>query len=371
MGGFYTTLTLIKNPFQTQIFDGTIDMKFPFHYYFFAPIYYLTKDPEYLRIFSCFFSFFCPLIFYFCLKEKYQDIDKDNLFYFSLVLFILPSFRSSAIWVNTLITAIFFSLIGLYFFLKWQNLKKNKVSKYLILSVIFLSIAVYTRQEYALVCLFIVTILFKKLELKQFIFILFFWFILSLPGISLAYHYPTLFPKYLSFNIYNSILVNLSIICFYLAPIMLLEKFYQDINQKVFYFIIITIPIILILSFNFDYNFRMGGGFFIKSSIIFFDNLIFFFLTSFIGLLFVGLICFENKINIFFFLILIFGFSSNVIFQKYYEPLFLILFFLLYQTNLTYKIIVNKTKIFLFHIYFLFYLIAAIFNNYFLVTKSI
>ena len=43
-----------------------------------------------------------------CLKLKYSKIDINNLFLFSLIIFLLPSVRSAAVWPNTQITAIIF-----------------------------------------------------------------------------------------------------------------------------------------------------------------------------------------------------------------------------------------------------------------------
>ena len=57
-------------------------------------------------------------------KIKYTKIDVNNLFLFSLILFLLPSVRSAAVWPNTQITAIIFFLISLFYFLRWE-IKKS------------------------------------------------------------------------------------------------------------------------------------------------------------------------------------------------------------------------------------------------------
>ena len=55
--------------------------------------------------------------------------------------------------------------------------------------------------------------------------------------------------------------------------------------------------VVLILSQYFNYNFRLGGGFFLKLSVILFDNFYLFFLSSFIGLFLLLLLSFEDKDN--------------------------------------------------------------------------
>ena len=78
----------------------------------------------------------------------------------------------------------------------------------------------------------------------------------------------------------------------------------------------------------------------------------------------------EDKKSIILFILLVFGFSSHQIFQKYYEPMMLILLFSIINFNQI-KIILNNYKnIFLFHSYFLIYLILAIINDIFKITKT-
>ena len=152
-GGFISdfnkTWPLVENPFK---FNTNIDFKFPLHYYIAAIIYKIVNDKEIFRFVYCLISLVIPYLFFLILKIKYKNIKIDNLFLFSLILFLLPSFRSAAIWPNTQITGIFFFLFSLLFFVKWENYKKfNKFDKDLFLSILFLSLAVYSRQIYAMI----------------------------------------------------------------------------------------------------------------------------------------------------------------------------------------------------------------------------
>ena len=110
---FASTWPLVENLFY---YDANLEIKFPLHYYIASLIYYIVGDKEILRLIYVSITIFVPLLFYRCLREKYNHIDINNLFLFSLVLLLLPAVRTSAIWPNTQITGIFFFLISLLFF---------------------------------------------------------------------------------------------------------------------------------------------------------------------------------------------------------------------------------------------------------------
>ena len=370
---FNSTFPLVKNPFQAAMFNGEIDFKFPLHYYFSSLIYFFTKNEFYLRFVFCLFSLSCPFLFYLCLKEKYSDIDKNNLFVFSLILFIMPSFRSGAIWANTQITAIIFFLFALYFFLKWESKNIRTINANLIFTLLFLSFAVYTRQLYSIVYLYFLYLFFIKFSLKDFLKICLVIFVLAIPGLILTLLYSDILTTMYSFNFYNTLLINSSIISFYLIPFYLIFLFVNlkkvAINKYIIPFLAI-LTFVIIATFYFDYNFRNGGGFFIKASVILFNNLYLFYLSSFIGLFLIYLIALEDKKTLLLSLLLLFGFSTLHIYQKYFEPMFLILFFLVYEIKLTRLFLKNKKYIVIISLYFLVYFLLALTNNFYLITKK-
>ena len=110
IGDFKGTLSLVKDPLN---YSTIVDFKFPLHYYLTGIIYYFSNNELTLRIIYCCVSLITPYIFFMCLREKFKNIDKNNLFLFSLVIFILPSFRSGAIWPNTQVTALVFFLASI------------------------------------------------------------------------------------------------------------------------------------------------------------------------------------------------------------------------------------------------------------------
>ena len=77
---FASTWPLVENLFY---YDGALEIKFPLHYYIASLIYYIVADKEVLRLIYVTASIFIPLLFYRCLKEKYKNIDINNLFLFS------------------------------------------------------------------------------------------------------------------------------------------------------------------------------------------------------------------------------------------------------------------------------------------------
>ena len=112
---------------------------------------------------------FCSYPFLYFSRGKYQKINKNNLFLFSLILFLIPSLRTSAIWPNSHFTATLFLIASIIYFIKWEEEKKfHSITANLFLTITLMSLAVYTRQLYALIFLFFVFIFFKKLEFKTF-----------------------------------------------------------------------------------------------------------------------------------------------------------------------------------------------------------
>ena len=67
----------------------------------------------------------------------------------------------------------------------------------------------------------------------------------------------------------------------------------------------------------------------------------------------------------------LFGFSSWIIFQKYFEPMFLILLFLVFETKLTNEFLKKKKNIIIYLFFISFYFFTALLNNIFGITKSI
>lgn len=372
---FKITWPLVEQPFS---FTTDYEIKFPLHYYIAAIIYKVFNDKEILRLVYCILAFPIPYIFFLCLKTKYTKININNLFLFSLIIFLLPSFRSAAIWPNTQITAIFFFLISLLYFLRWE-IKKHykKINKELFLTIFFMSLTVYTRQIYAMIFFYFMIIFYFSLSKEAFIKTVIIVSIFALPGLIFVLFWPKILQATFEFKLYNSLLVNTSIISFYLIPffsiIYFFEKkfdFLKTLNDKKLELFLISI-FVLTCSIFFNYNYLMGGGYFIKLSKILFGNFYFFYLSSIIGFFLLYLLSREHHYNLILNIIIIFTVSAYIIFMKYYEPMLILLLFLIMKTDLTKIFLSNKKYIYLYHCYFLIYLFTAIINNFLLLSKNI
>jgi len=371
---FNSTWPLVENPFRSDLTE--YDIKFPLHYYIASAVYYVSNDKSFLKFFYCMVALTTQYIFYICLKKKFKEVNNDNLFLFSLVILLLPSLRSAAIWPNTQITGIFFFLISTYYFINWE-IKKNYelFNKELFLTIFFMSVTVYTRQIYAMIFLYLMTVFYKKLSRKIFVQCALTTFLFSIPGVFFIIFWPAIIKATFVFKIYNSLLVNASIISLYLIPFFLIINFFNEkiikINlRNLIIFILISI-IVTASALLFDYNFKMGGGFFIKLSLILFDNLMLFYTTSIIGFYLLYVLCNKILLNYILTVLILVAVSGYIVFQKYYEPMFIFLLFFYYKTNLTILFLNKKNNIYLFHIFFITYLLSALANDFLKLTKNL
>lgn len=369
---FRSTWPLVENPFK---FSTNLDIKFPLHYYIAAVIYKLSNDKDIFRFIYCLMSLVIPYIFYLCLKIKFNKININNLFLFSLIIFLLPSFRSAAIWPNTQITGIFFFLISLFFFLKWDKKKQFKVfNRELFFTVMYMSLTVYTRQLYAMIFFYLMLLFYLKLDKKIFFKLFLTVFLMALPGIFFIIFWPKILTATFEFKFYNSILVNTSIISFFLIPFYVILLFYEKkfrLNKGIYKELISCIIFVYICSIFFNYNYLMGGGYFIKLSKILFENFSLFYLSSVAGLYFLYQLSKENKFNLILILIIILTISAYIIFMKYFEPMFIIILFLLLKSKLHIVFLRREKYIYFYLIYFLIYLSTAITNSFLLLSKNI
>ena len=83
------------------------------------------------------------------------------------------------------------------------------------------------------------------------------------------------------------------------------------------------------------------------------------------------LICREDNKNIIIFLILLLCFSGYIIYQKNFEPMFLIILFLLINTKLTSNFLKEGKNMILYYFYIISYLASAILNDYFQLSSKI
>lgn len=363
---------LTKNFF---LLPGKFSDNTPLNYMILSWFNYFFNDKYTVRAIFCFISIILPILFYYSLKNYYEDLDNNKFLLLASLTFLFPSFRSGAIWANNSITANIFFLIFVIFFNNW--LKKAEFSKIninIFYQLFFLALAVYTRQYYAIIYLYAMYIYFKKLNIKNFLILSLIVFIFSLPGFWLILNDTRVLTSIFSPKIYNTILISPSIMSFYLIPIffiLYLNKinkidFKNKYNISSIIFFIILISAITII---FDYNYKTGGGFFIKLSFLFFNNVILGSLTSIIGLILLFQLAREHNDNLILIILLVFAFPAFYIFQEYYEPMFFFMLFLMFKSEIPKLFLKTKKNIFYLALYLGIYLTSAIINDIFKITK--
>ena len=348
----------------------------PLHYILISFLYRIIENVEIIRFIFCLASLSLPLIFYKCLIRKFDNLDKNNLFIFACSILLLPTFRYTAIWTNVQITAQIFFLISIFFYLSWSKENNNKINKNLILQNLFLALSVYTRQDYAIYYLFFMIIYFQKLNFNDFFKLAIFILVLATPGIIFILDQQSVLNIKFTSKLQNFLLVNSSIMSFYLIPIFFLvainkiEFFKKDLKFFIYSFLLFTI-LVFILSLKFDYNYILGGGFILKLSLILFNSNYFFYLSCIIGLVllsYLSKISINNSILI---LLVIFGYGADIVYQKYFEPIFIFSLFLLMNSNIFQEFLKSKKNILLLLIFNLIYSISAVMNQIFLFSRNI
>lgn len=150
------------------------------------------------------------------------------------------------------------------------------------------------------------------------------------------------------------------------------SKLYSDKKNKIYLYSFFSIIIVFLIALtSFDYNYKVGGGFFLKLSLLLFNNYFLFYCTSVLGM--ISLICLslEDKNSLFLFLLFMFALSGYYIFQKYYEPTFLFIFFLILNTKIPELFLKNMKNIIYFYIYIFIYLSSALINDILQISNSL
>ena len=156
-------------------------------------------------------------------------------------------------------------------------------------------------------------------------------------------------------NIFNDLIITYSIIFFYLFP-FLIEKIIKLPNLINKSNILISFVIFFICIFFFNYNYEhSGGGIYFKTSNFLFNNNIFFYIIGFISILIFSPYLINSKENLFLFILILINNPQYTIYHKYFDPFLIILFFSLFNFEISLK---HKklNNLFFKNIYFLIFL---------------
>lgn len=368
---FNNTWEYVERLKNNYFFDGSEWTRLlPFHFIFLSVLHTIFDDIFIVRLIFCSISIFIPILFFKNLVLKYGSENKGKLLIISSLILLLPFFRSSAIWPNPHILSLLFLLISILFFQKCSIELNKKINLNLILHIIFLSLAIYTRRYYVFLFIYYIFIYYKYLKPKEFVLIIFFIFLLSVPGFILIFKFPYYVESSgYSLKFYNSIPVISSIFLLYVIPFLNFQ-FFKIISSRANIFFILSILSTFIFAYYFDYNPRVGGGIFMKISNIFIQSNYLFFLTSLTGFYILLKLVEKNKENLILIFLVFLTFSNNYMLQKYFEPLWFIILFLILDLQFFRQLIKTKFQVFFVLIYFLIYSISALLNSYYKISLN-
>tara|TARA_B100001063_G_scaffold246931_1_gene288607 strand:+ start:2140 stop:3381 length:1242 start_codon:yes stop_codon:yes gene_type:complete len=362
---------LVSFDYGINYFIKTNQVLSPF---FFFLMSFLEKilGQFFLKYLYVLISSLIPLIFYISLKKKFKGVNKNILFFISLIVFLSPYFRSSSSWITSDNLATLFFILSIS---KFLDLERKKNFKNLFLCSFYLILATYVRQYYAIFFPLYFILTYRILNKKEIFFLITLISIYFIPIFFYYYNFFSLnadsqnkeFTKLLNQNFFYSGLVFLSLYFFYLFPFYLNKNLKNNIfyfiNKKIFLFIFISIFFIFIGFFDPIVHRLYGGGMFIKLSQIFNNNNILYF-VSYLGSLFLFINL--NKNNFFIYLGLIIMFPFITIYQKYYDPLLLIVLLTLTKNGSFHNMLIkNNLNL---KIVFIYYLIFLVLMNFYFIN---
>ena len=318
---------------------------------------------NFLKYSYLFISSLIPAIFYISLKKKFIRINENILFLVSLIIFLSPYFRSSAVWVTTDNFAIIFFILSVS---KYLDFEEKNTNKNILLCIFYISIAVYIRQYYIIFFLFYFLKFLRVLKLIKIFNLIFLTTIIFIPFVVYYYYFfktniidQSFGGNTFDIDILNNILIFSSLYLFYTIPFYINN--FSEIKKKIIknldkcliiFFIFGCIYFYYPISLN-----TFGGGVFIKISNIL-NSKIIFLVASFLGTLLILINL--NKNNFIVYLCLIFAFPTIIIYQKYFDPLLIMAVLTLTKDGMLNRILnLNKINLIYIYSYFIFFLIIS------------
>tara|TARA_B110000971_G_C20015590_1_gene503770 strand:+ start:665 stop:1948 length:1284 start_codon:yes stop_codon:yes gene_type:complete len=311
---------------------------------------------EGLRKSVFFISCFVPFFLYLTLKNKYSEIDKPLIGLISSFIFLSPYFRTTGYWGLEENYGILAITLSYYFFYNLmsvnENIKKNILTIFFL--TLFSSTCVYFDQKLVIIPLIcFLSIIFSKKHFNLKILTSFFFIIFALPCFYIIYLWGSVLPA--SDSIHRNIGVihpehiayTITIIAFYLLPLIFLKKEKIETIFKNFFLSKFNLSLIAVLSLYIIYLIFfsklvlpvLGGGVIPKLSLMLFDDrviqnifLLFFTVCSFLVILTFLNKNFHDFLIIFFFIIL--SIIIDPIYQEYFDPLIVLLALTFFKTKL-------------------------------------
>tara|TARA_B110000971_G_scaffold221602_1_gene269427 strand:+ start:1524 stop:2759 length:1236 start_codon:yes stop_codon:yes gene_type:complete len=364
---FNVTWPLIIN-YSNFNFVTDVTTHMPLHYIILSFINAIFNNQQIVRLVYLIFCFLLPIFLYLNLKKIYPQ-NKILLIIFSSTFLFIPFFRAAVIWPNAHITATIFFLIGNYYYLK---AKRKNTFIYKVINLLFLSFSIYCIQTYLILFIYYLYNYFFSEKIYNFIKLLIFSALLSIPGFFFIIINPRTanVGNFITKDILYTISSNFSLIFFFLIFLLINRKNMEIIITKIKSLNKIEVTTILFLIFLSFYNQVLftsdsglrGGGFFYKLSYLIFNNNLIF-ITSFLLGLITSYLLIKHEKRIFHILLIINLMSINfIVYQKYFEPLFLIIISILFKNFLMTNVLSNFKSVFIFYSLVFFYFLLACTN---------
>lgn len=341
------------------------------------PLFYIItkiilpfKTESSLKLFTFIISLFCFFMFYFSLKQKFEE-KKFNLHFMviSSILLISSSFRTDAFF--GLEENISFFILFL-FIICLQHYQKNKKIYFKYLAILLSCLIFYSRQTYAFVPIISYVYFLDKnniFSFKNFNLSLIFSIFL-IPSIYFFLKWDSLVPPMAVNRIltvdFNKIAITFAMYLVFFLPFYLFryKNYFLLIKKnKIVLFIFFLIYSLIFWDTKVD---NFGGGPIAKIFLIFPNLKLFYLFLSFLGFLGYLNLIFKN-INLFIFLnfYLLFYLLSDYVFFSYLDPLFLIMI-IIYNKN--FKINFNLDRHYSIFIYSYFLLLHISWYYYYQVN---
>ena len=341
-----------------------------------------TDSIDSFRTSVFFFSLLGPIIFFFCLKQRFRSTKNSYLILISSLILLSPYFRTSAFWGNEENFGIISALLSYLFLQLFLNEKKYHFRKIFLLisTIIISSMSVYFDHKLLLIpiiCYFYILMAKDSLSIK--ILSTLIYIFCSIPFIYLIYIWGNIIPSG-DANIrvgklhLTHVGYAVTIISFYLFPlIFFFKEFSQILVSKFFeqktniYLILLSIVYIIIniIFLDLHQDIGIGKGYIFKLSNIIFGLSIYqkiFIYFSFLITWVILILTFQKKImNILissYFLIL--SIFTWPLLQEYFDPLIFILAFTFFKFDLK---INYKNSFFIFCYMGLFLIASNIYYN--------
>ena len=309
-------------------------------------------------------NLFILFIFYYFLKKKISFNNSNlSILLIPFIFLLSPWFRSTSFWSTTENFALFFLIPACYYLFLLIEDEDNLKTNFLL--TLFISLAIYSRQQFLFLALTHITILTINSDYKKLFNTCVYYFFLSLPGLYTYYMWgvfsnlnnATSASDYISLqNIFINIPKISTLIFFYLIPIFLINiktigKIFNFKEFLIYFILVIFIEYILFKNISYG---SMGGGYIIKFNKIFFNNSIY--LIILISSVFFSIIISLRKlINYRYYLLLLFIFLviglSKYLYQEWFDPIYLIFYYMFIPKENLVSLKLNKTN----SIYFLYF----------------